>query len=308
MAKRRSKGRDVHGIILLDKPGGLSSNQALQKVKRIFDARKAGHTGSLDPLATGMLPICLGEATKISGYLLNADKRYTATCKLGVRTDSADADGNVIATRAVPDLTETDITQVLAQFTGELQQIPPMHSALKRDGVPLYKLAHQGIEIEREARTITVYRLALLNYRDDTLEIDVYCSKGTYVRTLVDDIGETLGCGAHITALRRLQVDPFEGKRMYTLEELNTLQEQGVMALDETLLTMEAGIANWPEVKLTADAAFYLRQGQAVFVPQVKTSGYLRLHDPSGTFLGIGMMLDDGRIAPKRLMNLVKMG
>lgn len=308
MAKRNSKGRDVHGIVLLDKPQGLTSNQALQKVKRIFDARKAGHTGSLDPLATGMLPVCLGEATKISGYLLNADKRYTATCKLGVRTDSADADGNVIATCPVPALSKADIEKVLAQFTGELQQIPPMHSALKRDGVPLYKLAHQGIEVEREARAITVYRLDLLEFDGDMLNIDIHCSKGTYVRTVVEDIGNSLGCGAHITALRRLQVDPFEGRRMYTFEELNILKEQGVTSLDEILLPLESGLVNWPEVNLSADATFYLRQGQPVFVPQVQIDGYVRLHDSNGAFLGIGMMLDDGRVAPKRLMNLVEVG
>ncbi len=307
MAKRGAKGRDVNGILLLDKPQGLTSNQALQKVKRLFDARKAGHTGSLDPLATGMLPVCFGEATKISNYLLNADKRYHAICKLGQRTDSADADGTIISTRPVY-VNEQQIRGVLEQFEGEVLQIPPMHSAIKQNGVPLYKLAHQGIEVEREARAVTVYQLSLLNWRDDILELDIKCSKGTYVRTLADDIGEALGCGAHITALRRLQVGVFEGETMYSLQQLNVLREQDVSALDGTLLAMDAGLGDWPDVQLTTDSTFYLCQGQAVFVPQLKSEGYVRLYGPSREFLGVGMVLDDGRVAPKRLMNLAKIG
>ena len=304
MAKRRSKGRDIHGILLLDKPQGLTSNHALQKVKRLFNARKAGHTGSLDPLATGMLPVCLGEATKISNYLLNADKRYVAICKLGQRTDSADADGNIIATRSIENISERQVRELLEQFVGELQQVPPMHSAIKQDGVPLYKLAHQGIEVEREARNITVHRLEMIKFDKDILELDISCSKGTYIRTLADDIGEALGCGAHITALRRLQVGIFENSKMYTLDELNALKEQDVTALDQALLPIDAGLKDWKEVQLTSDATFYIRQGQAVFVPQLKTEGYVRLYDPSHEFVGVGMVLEDGRVAPKRLMNL----
>ena len=308
MAKRRSKGRDVHGILLLDKPQGLTSNQVLQKVKRLFDARKAGHTGSLDPLATGMLPICFGEATKISSFLLNADKRYIAVCKLGQRTDSADADGNILTTRSVEGISEPQVREILQQFVGEQQQVPPMHSAIKQDGVPLYKLAHQGIEVEREARSITVYQLELIKFEKDILELDISCSKGTYVRTLADDIGEALGCGAHIAALRRLQVGVFDGAEMHTLDELNTLKEQGVTALDQTLLPVDSGLNDWADVQLTSDSTFYIRQGQAVFVPQLKTEGYVRLYDPSHEFIGIGMVLEDGRVAPKRLMNLAKIG
>ena len=308
MAKRRNKGRDVDGILLLDKPQGLTSNEALQRVKRLFQARKAGHTGSLDPLATGMLPICFGEATKISNFLLNADKRYIAQCKLGIRTDSADADGEVIETRPVEGVTEQQIRRVLNDFMGEQRQVPPMHSAIKQDGVPLYKLAHQGMEVEREARSIAVYRLDLIRFEKDILELDISCSKGTYIRTLAEDIGKVLGCGAHITALRRLQVGVFEGAKMYTFEELNKLLEQDVTTLDESLLPIDAGLSDWTDVQLSADATFYLRRGQAVFVPGAKIGDYVRLYDPARLFLGVGIVLDDGRVAPKRLMNLVKMG
>lgn len=305
MAKCRNKGRDVDGILLLDKPQGLTSNEALQKVKRLFQARKAGHTGSLDPLATGMLPICFGEATKISSFLLNADKRYIAQCKLGIRTDSADADGEVIETRPIEGVTEQQIRRVLNDFSGEQRQVPPMHSAIKRDGVPLYKLAHQGIEVEREARDITIYRLDLIRFEKDILELDISCSKGTYIRTLAEDIGKALGCGAHIAALRRLQVGVFEGAKMYTFEELNKLQEQDVTTLDQSLLPIDAGLSDWTDVQLSADASFYLRRGQAVFVPGSKIGAYVRLYDPARAFLGVGIVLDDGRVAPKRLMNLV---
>lgn len=304
MAKRRSTGRAVNGVVLLDKPQGLTSNQALQKVKRLFQAQKAGHTGSLDPLATGMLPICLGEATKISGFLLEADKRYRVTCKLGIRTDSADADGAVIASRTIGAFTESQVVEILARFTGEQQQIPPMYSALKQNGVALYTLARRGVEVERQPRSVTIYDLSLLAMTPDTLDLEVHCSKGTYVRTLVDDIGEMLGCGAHVAALRRLQVGAFEQCTMHTLEALNALQDQGVAALDAVLLPIESGLAGWPEVRLSPDAGFYIRQGQAVFVPQLKIRGLVRLYTADNLFLGIGQVLDDGRIAPKRLMNI----
>jgi tRNA pseudouridine55 synthase len=304
LAKRRSKGRDVHGIVLLDKPQGITSNQALQKVKRLFNANKAGHTGSLDPLATGMLPICLGEATKISGYLLNADKRYNTICKLGVRTNSADADGEVIATKPVEGIGQSNIRAVMRQFMGEIMQVPPMHSALKRNGVPLYKLAHQGIEVEREPRKVSIYELNLVNLAEDCLELNIRCSKGTYVRTVVDDIGEALGCGAHITALRRLQVDPFSESGLQTLDELNTLQEQGVMELDRSLVPIEAGLPDWQTVTLTPETECYIRQGQSVFLPQLESNQLVRLHSESGLLIGIGIVNEEGRLAPKRLMNL----
>lgn len=304
---RRNPGRDVNGILLLDKPQGITSNKALQLVKRLYNARKAGHTGSLDPLATGLLPICFGEATKISQYLLDADKVYRASCKLGVTTDSADADGNVVDIQAVNDIGASEIEQALSQYRGEIEQIPPMHSALKQQGVPLYKLAHQGIEVERAARTVNIHRLDFINFDENVLEIEVQCSKGTYIRTLAEDIGKSLGCGAHIVALRRLQAGPFNTRYMQTLDRLNERASEGEAELDSVLMPMESGLDGWPDVHLSEEAAFYLQQGQAVFVPNLQNNGYLKLYNNQSQFLGIGVMLDDGRVAPKRLMINTKM-
>jgi len=304
---RRRSGRDISGILLLDKPQGVTSNKALQLVKRLYNARKAGHTGSLDPLATGLLPICFGEATKISQYLLDADKVYRARCQLGVTTDSADADGKVIATQLVNDIDTKRIEDVFEQFRGEIQQIPPMHSALKQQGVPLYKLAHQGIEVERAARTVSIHRLELINFDEKILEIEVKCSKGTYIRTLAEDIGKSLGCGAHIIALRRLEAGPFSAECMQTLDRLNERSTRGDVELDSQLMPIEAGLRDWPDVQLSKEAAFYIQQGQAVFVPNLQNHAYLRLYDDNAQFLGIGVILDDGRLAPKRLMINTKM-
>jgi tRNA pseudouridine55 synthase len=251
-----------------------------------------------------MLPICLGEATKISGYLLNADKRYHAICQLGVRTDSADSDGEVIARKPVEGIAQSDIEATLQKFTGKIQQIPPMYSALKRDGVPLYKLARQGIEVERQPRDVVIYALDLINFDGDSIEFSIHCSKGTYVRTVADDIGEALGCGAHLTALRRLQVDPFSGTELITLEQLNTLLEQGVTELDASLLPIEAGLVDWEVVTLSAEAESYIRQGQSVFMPQLESNALVRLHGENGLFVGIGIVDEEGRLLPKRLMNL----
>jgi tRNA pseudouridine55 synthase len=290
--------------LLLDKPVGITSNAALQVVKRLYDANKAGHTGSLDPLATGMLPICLGEATKISGFLLSADKSYRAVCKLGVTTNSGDADGEILKERPVENIDETRVREVLMNFMGDSKQIPPMHSAIKRQGVPLYKLAHQGIEVEREARDITIHCLDLVRLDGDELEIDVRCSKGTYIRTLAEDIGEELGCGAHISALRRTGIGALDNIEMHTLDSLTALAEQqDKKALDSLLLPTELALPDWPEVQLSADASFYLCQGQAVFVPQLKDRGWVRLFGANKRFLGLGTVLDDGRVAPKRLLS-----
>ncbi len=308
MGRRGAKGRDVSGILLLNKPGGLTSNAALQRVKRLFFAKKAGHTGSLDPIATGVLPICLGEATKVSGFLLNATKGYFSTVKLGQRTDTADIEGEVIETRPVPVLNEAGVLDVLAQFTGDIEQLPPMYSALKRDGQPLYKLARQGIEVERELRSVTIYSLELLALREDELDIQVLCSKGTYIRTLAEDIGEVLGCGAHVKVLHRTQVGEFAIDKTITLEQLDALRDQGpVEELDSLLLTPDSALDDWPLISLTDDMARYIQQGQAVFVPKAPTEGLVRLYagqDGAGQdrFLGIGHILDDGRVAPKRLM------
>jgi len=303
--KSRSKGRNVNGIVLLDKPQGLTSNQALQKVKYLFNAKKAGHTGSLDPLATGMLPICLGEATKLSGFLLDADKRYVTRCHLGIRTDSADADGKVIATRDVGSLSADKIESILPKFRGAIEQTPPMHSALKVNGVPLYKLAHQGQEIERQSRSVHIYELVLLGFDAPFAEFSIHCSKGTYIRTLIDDIGELLGCGAHVNALRRLQVGPFKSdSRLYTLEQLQALGELGQTELDGSLLALDSALSQFPAVNLSPDAAFYMRQGQAVFMPKIGKSGEVRLYTQDNHFFGVGEIQSDGKIAPRRLMGV----
>lgn len=304
MARRRNRGRNVNGVLLLDKPTGITSNAALQMVKRLFNANKAGHTGSLDPLASGMLPICLGEATKISGFLLSADKEYRALCKLGVTTDSGDADGEIRETRPLGELSKAQVQEVLESFLGQSQQIPPMHSAIKRDGQPLYKLAHQGVEVEREPRDITIHSLKLIRLEGDELEFDVHCSKGTYIRVLAEDIGEALGCGAHVAGLRRTGVGALDDFPMHTLESLQAIAESSGMAgLDELLLPMESTLPDWPEVRLSEDASFYLCQGQPVFVPQLKDRGWVRLYAGDKRFLGLGTVLDDGRVAPKRLLS-----
>lgn len=305
MARRRKKGRDVTGVLLLDKPLGMTSNEALQQVKRLYGARKAGHTGSLDPLATGLLPICLGEATKISGFLLDADKRYSMTCQLGTKTSTGDTEGEVLETRPVPELDAGQVERVLERFRGTIEQVPPMYSALKHQGERLYKLARQGQEVERQPRTVTIRELQLVGLRGAVLELDVICSKGTYVRTLAEDIGEALGCGAHVTGLRRLEVGPYrDPERMVTLEELRHLAEDGRGALDAQLEPVDSAVANWPEVHLSGDTAYYLRQGQPVLVPRAPTRGWVRLYGAEGELLGVGEVLDDGRVAPRRLFPL----
>ena len=302
--RHRHKGRPVNGILLLDKPIGITSNDALQEVKHLYSARKAGHTGSLDPLASGLLPICLGEATKASGFLLDADKHYRMTCRLGVRTTTGDAEGEVLATCPVGALDRVALEAVLEKFRGPIQQVPPMYSAVKHQGERLYKLARQGMEVAREARTVVIRELTLLAVNAPELELDVRCTKGTYVRTLAEDIGDLLGCGAHVTRLRRLGVGPYDDAGMLGLTELKKLLTQGFEALDAVLLPIESALAQWPGVRLSSDAAFYLRQGQPVLVPHAPTSGWVRLYQGEHQFLGMGQILDDGRVAPKRLMNL----
>ena len=304
MGRRRSDPnlRRVNGILLLDKPAGLTSNAALQVVKKMYAARKAGHTGSLDPLATGLLPLCFGEATKVSGFLLDADKDYHVTCRFGERTATGDAEGEVVETRPVDGLSEQQLREVLGDFVGEIEQIPPMYSALKHKGERLYKLARQGVEVEREARQVTIFELELVSFAAPLAEIRVHCSKGTYVRTLVEDIGERLGCGGHVAGLRRLGVGPFDESGMVDMDTLESVASEGHYALDQLLLPMESGLTQWPDVRLTGDAAFYLRQGQPVLVPKAPTTGWVRLYEGESRFLGMGEILDDGRVAPRRLM------
>lgn len=302
--RRKQRGRKLNGILLLDKPVGISSNAALQQVKQLFKAAKAGHTGSLDPLASGLLPICFGEATKLSAFLLDADKVYVGTCKLGVTTTTADAEGDVVETRLVENIDERLVKETLEQFTGEIEQIPPMHSAIKHQGQPLYKLAHQGIEIERQSRKVTIHELNMLRLERDELDFHVHCSKGTYIRTLAEDIGEQLGCGAHLTSLRRTAAGPFSEQGMVSLDALEELAGQGLDALDEMLLPMESALDGWPSVNLSDTSLYYVRQGQPVLIPKAPTHGWVRLFSPDEEFIGVGCILDDGRVAPKRLLNV----
>ncbi len=293
----------MHGVILLDKPYNISSNGALQSVKKIFNARKAGHTGSLDPLATGMLPICFGEATKVSAFLLDANKKYRTTIKLGVRTTTGDAEGDIIDTRPVSGITFRQLENALREFTGRIEQIPPMHSAIKVNGVPLYTLARQGIEIARDTRYVNIFDLSILGFEGDELSLDIHCSKGTYIRVLAEDIGEVLGCGGHVQSLHRYNVGPFVQEKMVSLDFLRSLATQGIQRLDDALLPVECAISDWPEVNLSDDLAYYIRRGQAVFVPQTVTEGWVKLMSGENRFLGIGQILDDGKVAPRKLIN-----
>jgi tRNA pseudouridine55 synthase len=308
MGRRRRHGRDIDGILLLDKPLDITSNEALQRVKRLYQANKAGHTGSLDPLATGLLPVCLGGATKFSTYLLDADKRYRVRVRLGITTTTADAEGEILETRPVGDLDEARVRAVLGRFLGPIDQLPPMYSAVKHQGERLYKLARQGIEVARQTRTVTIHAMELLDLAPSELEMDVHCSKGTYVRTLAEDIGAALGCGGHVIGLRRTGVGPYlePDSRFVTLDEIEDIvmadREGSFPALDALLLPLESALEHWPAVRLSADAAFYLRQGQAVLVPQAPTEGLVRIYDPSLHFLGVGCILDDGKVQPKRLL------
>ena len=300
--RRRQRGRPVNGILLLDKPLGESSNHALQHVKRLFDARKAGHTGSLDPLADGMLPICLGDATKLSAFLLDADKYYQFRVRLGETTATGDAEGDVLTRRSTDGIDVDKIREVLPRFTGAIDQLPPMYSALKHQGKRLYELAREGVEVEREPRRVMIHRLELGDVELPDFELRVHCSKGTYVRTLAEDIGEALGCGAHVVALRRTGVGPYTGYPMYGMGALEAAaQEGGHAALDRLLLPIDTALGDWPEVRVGADAAFYLKQGQAVLVPKAPTEGWVRIYQGED-FIAVGQVQDDGRIAPKRLM------
>lgn len=299
---RRPRGRAVNGILVLDKPVGMGSNEALQRIKRLYHARKAGHTGSLDRLASGLLPICFGEATKLSGYLLNADKHYVATFRLGVVTSTGDAEGEVVSRRTVPAFPASAIERAVARFRGEIDQIPPMHSALKHKGKRLYQLAHEGIVVERQPRRVTIHRFDVLNVEGECIEVEVLCSKGTYVRTLAEDLGAVLGCGASVAALRRVGAGPFTAGDMIALAALESLASGGTGALDASLLPMDAAVSQWPSVLLPEGVAFYLRKGQPVLVPHSPTEGWVRIHSERAGFIGVGEVLDDGRIAPRRLL------
>lgn len=293
--------RDVHGVLLLDKPVGFTSNQALQRIKRLFKARKAGHTGSLDPLASGMLPVCLGQATKVCAFLLDADKHYVVSGRLGEKTSTGDAEGEVVGHRPFDGTTNERVAEVLGGFRGTIAQIPPMYSAIKHQGQPLYKLARRGIEIERQPREVRIHELTLREFTGSELTLEIRCSKGTYVRTLVEGIAEALGTYAHVIALRRLSVGPYE-EGMHRLEDLEACSRSSQVALDETLLPIDSALQDWPAVSLTSDSAYFLLQGQAVTAPGSLPEGLVRLYEEEGPrFLGVGELQRDGRVKPKRL-------
>ncbi len=290
--------RRVDGVLLLDKPAGLSSNAALQKVKRLFNAAKAGHTGTLDPFATGLLPLCLGEATKFSQFLLDADKEYRARIRLGVRTASGDLEGEVLATAPV-EVDAATLERALQDFMGEIQQIPPMHSALKHQGRPLYEYARRGVEIQRKPRQVVVHALELeaLSAQDCTLRI--HCSKGFYVRALADDLGQVLGCGAHLSGLRRLAVGRFSVTDALDLATLEGLFEA---ARDACLLPADALISDLPELQLDGEAAWQIRHGQTLWLPRMQVGQFFRIYDAQQGFLGVAEVNEQGKLAPKRLL------
>lgn len=309
MSRPRRRGRDVHGVFLLDKHQGASSNDVLQKVKRLFNANKAGHTGALDPLATGMLPICLGEATKFSRYLLDSDKRYRVIARLGQRTDTSDADGNIVETRPVI-FSQAELDAALESFRGETLQVPTMFSALKYQGRKLYEYAREGITVPREARPITVFELQFIRWQGDELELEIHVSKGTYIRTIIDDLGEKLGCGAHVIMLRRLQVARYPIARMMTLEQLQTLAAQVNAAetpdyapLDALLLPMDSPAEDFPAVNLPTPVAAWFKQGMPVQAENAPASGLVRVTEgDEQKFIGMAEIADDGRVAPRRLV------
>lgn len=304
----RRRRRAVSGVLVLDKPQGRTSNAVLQRVKWLYRADKAGHTGSLDPLATGVLPLCFGEATKFSQYLLDADKTYRATARLGVVTDSGDSDGNVTGEFPVPALQRADLEAVLAGFRGEIAQVPSMFSALKQNGRPLYELARQGVTVERAARQVRVDRLELEEFDGQAFTLVARVSKGTYIRSLVEDIGQVLGCGAHVTALRRLAAGRLDLGKAVTLEEIERIADaEGEAGLDRLLLPPETALEGWPVVTLSRESAYYMRRGQQVPVGNATASGLVAVFEDAGdtgrVLLGVGEILDDGRLAPRRLVN-----
>lgn len=298
MSKRKS-GRNIHGILLLDKRLGVSSNKALQEVRRLFDANKAGHTGSLDPLATGLLPLCFGEATKVSALMLDDDKRYQVLIQLGVMTDTGDAEGRILETRPVPELTAHAIKACLEKFTGAIDQVPPMYSALKHHGKKLYELARAGETVERKARRITIFDLRLLDFSKDRLLLDVRCSKGTYIRSLAEDIGHELGCGGTVQQLRRLEAGQFSIDHAKTLTQLVEMDEQ---ALHQCLINVDKPLEAMPAIQLSESEAICIKYGQALTIKE-PVQGRVRMYH-AGEFLGLGEMLLDGKLAPKKLFNM----
>ncbi len=301
MTKSRRSNRDaVNGMLLLDKPVGISSNTALKRAKALLGASKAGHTGNLDPIATGLLPLCFGQSTKVAGYFLEANKRYRTLIKLGESTDTGDCEGQVVA-QADVSFSARKLKKVLNEFVGEQEQIPPMYSAIKVQGQRLYKYARQGLEVDRKPRRVTVYSLELIEFGEDYIDIDVYCSRGFYVRTLAQDIGELLSCGGHVKTLRRLEVGQLHVDSAVTLEHLNSMSS--CQERRKLLIAGDEALDHLPKIELSFDAAYYLCRGQPVRAGNLPNDGVVRLYEKSIGFLGIGLPLGDGRVAPKRLFH-----
>lgn len=298
MAKRKS-GRDVHGIVLLDKRLGASSNKALQDVRRLLNANKAGHTGSLDPLATGLLPLCFGEATKVSALMLDDDKRYQVTFRLGIMTDTGDSEGQIIREMPVPAYSEADLSACLQQFLGPIDQVPPMYSALKHQGKKLYELAREGKTVEREPRRITIYALNLLGFDHESVTLDVSCSKGTYIRSLAEDIGHAMGSCATVTALRRTAAGQFGIEQAHTWEQLQAMSEAELL---NCLIAVDAPLGNLPAISLSPEQAICINHGQPIRIAG-QTPGSVRMYSQN-TFLGLGEILLNDKLAPKKIFNL----
>jgi len=301
LLSKRKSGRNVHGILLLDKRLSVSSNRALQEVRRLYNANKAGHTGSLDPLATGLLPLCFGEATKVSAMMLDDNKRYQVVVKLGVMTDTGDAEGKIIEEKPVPELSAEEIEECLQGFTGEIDQVPPMYSALKHNGKKLYELAREGKVIERKARKITIFDLKLLSATSDSLTLDVFCSKGTYIRSLAEDIGHKLGCGGTVVELRRIQAGQFKIEDALTIDQLQQMEPEELKGL---LIDVDKPLEGMPALELSASQAILIRQGQQIKMEKTETiQGMVRMYSEQ-VFLGLGEMLLDGKLLPKKIFNL----
>ena len=300
MADRKKKGRDISGILILDKPLNISSNQAVQRVKRLFGAKKVGHTGSLDPLASGVLPICLGHATKVSQYLLASDKTYQFTMRLGQTTSTGDVEGEVVCEKKIPDIELVSLNKLLNKFTGEIQQIPPMYSALKHNGQRLYALARQGQTVERPARKVIIKSLALLSKTAHNLTLEVCCTKGTYVRTLAEDIGDALGCGAHVSFLRRIQTGPFILREAITLEQLESAQGN-LLALDSLLQSLDLALQDYPMISVSEEDKAHLCLGRPIQVEQAVCEPLIRLNDSQGKIFGLGKGAKDHQLAPVRI-------
>jgi tRNA pseudouridine55 synthase len=301
---RRKSGLDIHGVVLLDKPVGITSNRALQKVRGIFQARKGGHTGSLDPFATGMLPICLGEASKTAAFMLEAGKKYRATARLGEATTTGDIEGEVIQTCPVPEIDAETLVQTLQNFVGDIEQVPPMYSALKHEGKPLYEYARAGIEIERPARPVTIHSINLVEWQSPKLSFDVHCSKGTYIRTLAEDIATALGSCAHLVQLRRLSVEPFESYPMVSLEQLQQAKDHG--GLEAFLLPVDVGLPDWPRIDLDTDQQAKFSHGNHFPVSVEELSvGKVRVYDTDNNLLGLADICEENTLHPARVFNII---